>query len=148
MELDNRWLQSSRRTLSGDSRKDLLVIIEKSFDTLRCSDPLFTDLEQKTLIHLQQVLKKTYPTFYELHGPDGLIHTLLTRSRAFEAQRKAHEIIREYSLNNTTQVFPDIFEPYPEPNQKETIHQKEQNQMHVVNLDEEKSSCCFCVKRK
>lgn len=157
IELDNRWLQSSRRALSGDSRKDILNIIEKSFDTLRHSDPMFTDLEQKTLIHLQTVLKKTYPTFYELHGPDGLIHTLLSRSRAFEAQRKAHEIIKEYSVitTNNQEKFPDIFEPYPENIQQiQEIQQtnqqiNQQNPMHTINLDDdiENRKCCFCAKR-
>lgn len=150
LELDNRYLQSSRRALSGDSRTDLLKIIEKSFDTLRHSDPMFTDSEQQTLIHLQQVLKKTYPAFYELHGPDGLIHTLLTRSRAYEAQRKAHEIIREYSgIKQTENItrnhkYPDIFEPYPENKLPPT-----QSNMHIVNMDDDKSEkgCCFCIKK-
>ncbi len=170
LELDNRYLPLSRRTLSGDSRTDLLKIIEKSFDTLRHSDPMFTESEQQTLIHLQQVLKKTYPTFYELHGPDGLIHTLLTRSREFEAQRKAHEIIREYSAiktdNNITgnTNYPDIFEPIIReysaiktdnnitgntnyPDIFELYPENKQSTQSNMDDDKSEKGCCFCVKK-
>jgi hypothetical protein len=101
LQYDNRWLQSVRRTLDGTTRQRLLITIEHSFNLLSSNDPLFcSSSEQQTLIHISDVMKKTSPSFHELHGKDGLLNKLLFKSRNHEAQRKAHELFLEKGVNN------------------------------------------------
>lgn len=100
LKYDNRWLQSVRRTIDGTTRQRLLITIEHSFNLLSSNDPLFCSSEQQTLIHISDVMKKTSPSFHELHGKDGLLNKLLFKSRNHEAQRKAHELFLEKSVND------------------------------------------------
>ena len=113
---DNRWVQSVRRTATGDSRKNLLLIVEQTFDALHDNNPLNSEEEQKILTHVSSTLKKTYPSFVEIHGDEGVIEKLLQKSKNFEAQRKAQELLLERSMqfSNRTHVF--------EPNQHCNIH--------------------------
>lgn len=92
---DDRWGQSLRRKVTGDSRMNLLQIVEQTFDKLSKSRPLNSEEEQKVLLHVSATLKKTYKSFSEMHGEHGLIQKLLRRSIDFEAQRKAHELLLE-----------------------------------------------------
>lgn len=101
---DRRWVQSARRYWNGDSKEQLLEIIETTFNTLHESNPLNNEDEQSVLEHLLDVLKKTYPAYLDLHK---LLANLLERSRLVEAHRKAQELLAE----RTNPPRNDIFEP-------------------------------------
>lgn len=99
VQYDNRWLQSIRRTVDGTTRNRILIAIETTFDTLSDHDPLFCSDGQNVLTHILNVMKKTSPSFNELHGNDGLLNNLLFKLRNYEAQRKAQELLLEKGVN-------------------------------------------------
>ena len=63
MNVDSRYLQSIRRTITRDSKKDILKPLELTFQTLNIGD----EEKMKVLAHLAAVFSQTYPTFTKLH---------------------------------------------------------------------------------
>ena len=134
---DNRWGQSIRRSYTGDSRQNLLQNIENTFTTLSNSNPLNSEDEQSVLRHVSDVLKKTYPSYSDLHGENGILAKLLERSRMHEAQRKAQELLLEKSSSK----FPnrnELFEPslQPNPQQHSTPMPPNIHNIKPVNLND------------
>jgi hypothetical protein len=70
MNVDPRYLPSVRRTITWDSRKDILIPFEQTFTALTLSD----EEKVKALNKIEATFKQTYPAFSKLHDPkEGLL---------------------------------------------------------------------------
>lgn len=89
--IDERWVQSARRTITGDSRVDIVEPIENTFTY--AIENNFVDVE-KTLEHLSTTLDVTYPDF---EAVQKLIRRLLKRKRERDTEEQARDTGRKLS---------------------------------------------------
>lgn len=80
LEIDDRWIQSLRRTITGDSRYDIIGPIEKTFTkliTMEGEPKIIVDKYEaevnpeklmELLKKLRETISTTYPRFEELTG--------------------------------------------------------------------------------
>lgn len=70
LSIDQRWLNGVRRTVTGDSKTDIIEPIKNTFTTL-VRDPSYNQEKgsklQSVLENLDEWLKTTYPAFTELY---------------------------------------------------------------------------------
>lgn len=76
MIVDSRYVQSIRRRITRDSKKDILLPLEQTFNTIKISD----EAKINALKQIEVTFKQTYPSFRKLIGDDkekGVIQKLL-----------------------------------------------------------------------
>ena len=74
MVVDSRYVQSIRRRITSDSKKDILAPLEETFKVITISDSEKIEVLKK----VNETLKQTYPKFEKLHDKDkGLIQKLV-----------------------------------------------------------------------
>ena len=68
IRVDERWLKGLRRTVSGDSKQDILIPIEQTFDVLMLERYYPANDIDSTLSHLLDVFSVTYPGYDDLQN--------------------------------------------------------------------------------
>jgi hypothetical protein len=91
ISIDERWIQGARRTLTGDSKIDIIDPIEITLKHAIDND--YEDIE-KIMTHLDEVLSITYPDFTAMKK---LLIRLGTRKRDRDSDKQHRETGRQIS---------------------------------------------------
>jgi hypothetical protein len=98
---DNRWLPSVRRTVTGNSRRDLLKPIEQTFVLLR---EIINPLEELNVLkHIQEVFHSMYPDYQPIHSLIArLIENSSLRTQPTDENDVDESAIESISNSDTT----------------------------------------------
>jgi hypothetical protein len=91
LSVDTRYIQFMRRTATGDSKYDILIPIELTFNSQIISD------EEKLVIlkHVGDTLLLTYPDFPEMHSEGEDKEGLLSKLKREIQKQKSDKLIQE-----------------------------------------------------
>lgn len=116
LSLDQRWLKSLQRSYSGNSRADLIVPIQKTFEILMKNKMFHQQKIYECLDHISEVFSETYPNYENFNA---LIK---------ELKRKSGTILE----NIKTRVLDT---PSPTPHNTPSITKKTKKEKIVIDED-------------